>query len=207
VCRPEEIPRERDNSGFHLDQLPAASCALFGAPLIKPTNFVTWKLLLECKVVKTDKKHKDKEGIKRIPIRITTATPITNHVDANENIQFEQRTQLFLFVKFIRNRMVSRILDPELRLRVTKRVPGCRTPVHFAFLWLFYFKELRSKIAELEEEHVLNKKRLRISASVVKRCEEWQHRLRTQWKQTSQILSDLDPSPTVVPYQGPSKKS
>jgi len=118
VCRPEEIPRERDNSGFHLDQLPSASCALFEEPLITPTNVGTWKLLLEGKVVKTDIKHKDKEGIKRIPIWITTATPITNHVDANESIQIEQRTQVFEFSKCIRHRRVSPTLNSELRRRV-----------------------------------------------------------------------------------------
>jgi len=124
VCRPEEIPREQDNSGFHLNQLPAASCALFEEPLITPTNVGTWKLLLEGKVVKTDIKHKDKEGIKRIPIWITTATPITNHVDANESIQIEQRTQVFVFTKCIRHRRTSRTLGSELRRRVIRRAPG-----------------------------------------------------------------------------------
>jgi hypothetical protein len=205
VCRPEEIPRERDNSGFHLDQLPAASCALFEEPLITPPNVGTWKLLLEGKVVKTDIKHKDKEGIKRIPIWITTATPITNRVDANQSIQIEQRIQLYLFTKCIRHRRVSRNLDSELRRRVIRRAPGYITPVHFAFLWLFCFKEIQSKIAELDEEHVINKKRLRIPDSVARRCEEWQHHLRTQWNQTNQ--SDPNSSPADVPCQGPSRTS
>jgi hypothetical protein len=142
VCRPEEIPRERDNSGFHLDQLPAASCALFEEPLITPTNVGTWELLLKGKVVKTDIKHKDKEGIKR---------------DANETIQIEQRTQVFIFTKCIRHRRVSRSLDSELRRQVIRRSPGYITPFHFAFLWLFYYKEIRTKIAELDAEHVISK--------------------------------------------------
>lgn len=33
-----QIPRERDNSRFHLDQLPEASAALFVEPIITPTN-------------------------------------------------------------------------------------------------------------------------------------------------------------------------
>jgi len=94
VCNPEQIPRERDNSGFHLDKPPAAACALFEEPIIMPTNVSTWKLLLEGKIVKTDIKHKDKEGIKRIPIWITTATPITNNIDTNESIQIQQRIKL-----------------------------------------------------------------------------------------------------------------
>jgi hypothetical protein len=88
---------------------------------------------------------------------------------------------------------------------VIRRAPGYITPVHFTSLWLFYYKEIRTKIAELDTEHVIDKTRLRIPDSVNRRCEEWQRRLRTQWKDTSQILSDLDPSPTVVPCQGPSK--
>jgi hypothetical protein len=59
-CNPEQIPRERDNSAFHLDHLPSSACALFEEPLIMPTNVDTWKLLLEGKIIKTDIKHKDK---------------------------------------------------------------------------------------------------------------------------------------------------
>lgn len=46
---------------------------------------------MEGKTVKTDIKHEDKEGIKRIPIWITTATPITNNIEYNEQIQILQR--------------------------------------------------------------------------------------------------------------------
>jgi hypothetical protein len=68
VCIPEEIARERDNSSFHLDQLPGASAALFEESVITPITVGTWKLLLEGKTVKTDIKHRDKEGIARIPV-------------------------------------------------------------------------------------------------------------------------------------------
>jgi len=132
VCRPEQIPRDRDNSSFHLDQLPSASCALFEEPKITPTKVGTWKLLLEGTMVKTDIQHKDKEGIKRIPIWITTATPITNHVDANESIQIEQRTQVFEFSKCIKHRNVARTLNAELRRRVIKKPPTYIMPIHFA---------------------------------------------------------------------------
>jgi hypothetical protein len=142
ICKPKEIPRERDNSGFHLDQLPAASCALFEEPLITPTNVGTWKLLLEGKVVKSDMKHKDNEGIKRIPIWITTASPITNHVNANESIQVNQRIKLFKFKKCIQHRSDSRTLDSELRRRIIDRTPGFVRPVHFAFLWLTHFENI-----------------------------------------------------------------
>jgi hypothetical protein len=104
VCIPEEIPRERDNSGFHLDQLPSAATALFEEPLITPITVGTWKLLLEGKVIKTDIKHKDKEGIPRIPIWITTAIPIDTHVDNNESIQLKQRVKTFFFKYGIEHR-------------------------------------------------------------------------------------------------------
>jgi hypothetical protein len=49
VCKPEEIPRERENSAFHLEQLPIAAAALFEEPIITPIPVGTWKLLLEGK--------------------------------------------------------------------------------------------------------------------------------------------------------------
>jgi hypothetical protein len=97
VCKPDEIPRERDNSSFHLDQLPGAAAALFDEPLITPVNVGTRKLLLEGKTIKTDIKHRDKEGIARLPVWITTATPITEHVDNNETGQIMQRVTISLY--------------------------------------------------------------------------------------------------------------
>jgi hypothetical protein len=110
IRKHEETPRERDNSGFHFDQHPGIACALFEEPIITPTNFGTWKLLLEGKIVKTDIKHKDKEGIKRIPIWITAATHITNNIDANESIQIKQRIKIWKFKKCITHRTESHTL-------------------------------------------------------------------------------------------------
>lgn len=42
LYHPEEISRERDNSGFHLDQIPEASAVIFEEPCITPTNVGTW---------------------------------------------------------------------------------------------------------------------------------------------------------------------
>jgi hypothetical protein len=41
ICQPEEITRERDNSGFHFDQLPEASGVIFEEPCITPINVGT----------------------------------------------------------------------------------------------------------------------------------------------------------------------
>ena len=91
TCKPEEVSRERDNSGFHFDQLPEASGVIFEEPCITPINVGTWKSLFEGKQVKTDIKHKDKEGIRRLPIWITTANPITTNIDTYEANQIRQR--------------------------------------------------------------------------------------------------------------------
>jgi hypothetical protein len=32
------------------------------------------------------------------------------------------------------------------------RAPGYITPVHFAFLWLFYYREIRTKMADLDTD-------------------------------------------------------
>ena len=105
LCKPEEISRERDNSGFHLDQLPEASAVIFEEPCITPTNVGTWKLLFEGKLVKTDIKHKDKEGIRRLPIWVTTASKITTNIDSNEACQVNQRIKIFQFTHSIHRHM------------------------------------------------------------------------------------------------------
>lgn len=136
VCCPEEIPRERDNSGFHLDQLPAAATALFEEPLITPVTVGTWKLLLEGKQVKTDIKHRDKEGIPRIPIWITTASPITSHTDANESLQVHQRVKLYVFKYSIQHRTDCTTVDPHITTHIFERAPGYIQTAHFAYIWL-----------------------------------------------------------------------
>jgi hypothetical protein len=180
VCLPEEIPRERDNSGFHMDQLPAASCALFEEPLITPQKRRHLEITLGRQRGKNRHKHKDKEGIYRIPIWITTATHTTKHVDDNESIQIEQRTQVFEFSKCIKHRRVARNLTAQLRRRAINKSPTYITPVHFALFWLFYYKEIMSRIAKIKEEHTINRSRLRVTNTVKRRCEEWQHRLRNE---------------------------
>jgi hypothetical protein len=185
LCQPEEIPRERDNSGFHLDQLPSASCVLFEEPIITPTNVGTWKLLLEGKVVKTDIKHKDKEGIKRLPIWITTATPITNNIDNNESIQIQQRIKLILFKKCIQHRTDSHTLNTELQRRLIPKAPTHILPVHFAFLWCWNWKKIYTKIQELDTQHIMNKDHLPITKQTRKTDSEWQTQLRTSWNRTT----------------------
>jgi len=76
--------------------------------------------------------------------------------------------------------------------RATKNPPSYITLVHFAFLWLFYYKEIMSRIAELDEEHTINRSKLRVPNTVKRRCEEWHHRLRTEWPGTDIILRDLE---------------
>lgn len=99
--KPEPIPRERDNSNFHMDQLPTATGAIFEEPYMTPTNVGTWKLLLEGSVIRTDKKHDDKQSIPRIPVYITCATPLDNNVQQGERVQIKQRIKQFYFTKTI----------------------------------------------------------------------------------------------------------
>lgn len=91
--KPEPIPRERDNSNFHLDQLPMATGAIFEEPYITPTNVGTWKLLLEGSIIMTDKKHDDKQGIPRIPIYIACASPLDN-TTSNRVSEFKYANEL-----------------------------------------------------------------------------------------------------------------
>ena len=104
LCKPEEVSRERDNSGFHFDQLPEASAVIFEEPCITPVNVGTWKLLFESKHIKTDIKHKDKGGIRRLPIWITSATKVTANIDTCEACQVNQRLKIFEFQHSIQHR-------------------------------------------------------------------------------------------------------
>lgn len=52
--KPEEIPRQKDCSNFHLHQLSTATSVLFEEPCITRNNVGTWKLMFEGKNIKTD---------------------------------------------------------------------------------------------------------------------------------------------------------
>jgi hypothetical protein len=168
VCNPEQIPRERDNSGFHLDQLPGSACALFDG---------TGKLLLEGKIVKTDIKHKDKGGIKRLPIWITTALPITNNIDSNESIQNQQRVKVWHLNKCMEHRTDENTLNTDITRRLIKRAPAFVRPIHFALLWFWHFEEIISGIHDLDKHHVINEER-EIPSSMIERGTAWQTLIR-----------------------------
>lgn len=200
ICHPEEIPRERDNSGFHLDQLPAASCALFEEPLITPVNVGTWKLLLEGKTVKTDIKHKDKEGIPRLLIWITTAAPITTHVDSNESIQINQRVKVWLFKKRVQHRKDSHTLNSELRGRLIRKAPGFVTPQHFAYLWVTNIHDIVRRITDLDNDHVLNINRIRLTHDIFHKTNQYRKQLLKDLStRGSQHQSDEDDTLPQVP--------
>lgn len=140
--KPEEIPRERDNNGFHLDQLPFASAALFEEPMITPINVGTWKLLLEGKSIKTDIKHKDKEGIERLPIYITTATPITSTIDRREAEQIEQRIKIFKFKSTIEHRKYTEGLEVSDCHNILKKPPNYLTTTDMAILYVLTYTDI-----------------------------------------------------------------
>lgn len=152
----EEICRERDNSGFHLDQLPFSVGVLFEEPCITPTNVGTWKLLFEGKVVKTDIKHKDKEGIPRIPIWCTTASKITANIDPNESSQIYQRIKLYVFKRTIQHRR-DHYTKPGLQnYGYLDRAPGNIGPEQFAFIYLLNWDRIRDKIYKEDESHTIS---------------------------------------------------
>jgi hypothetical protein len=84
--QPTRIAREKDESNFHLDQLPNASIVVFEKPIIDQTTVGTWKLLMEGSPVPTDMKHSDKETIQRLPIFISTNHDIWTWVTPADHI-------------------------------------------------------------------------------------------------------------------------
>lgn len=182
--KPEEIPRERDNSGFHLDQLPEASAALFEEPLITPITVGTWKLLLEGKTIKTDIKHKDKEGIRRIPIYITTATKITATIDAYEANQVNQRVKIFEFKRTIEHREedYTRILNQQIR-RIN-RAPVYIKPIHFQLLFLLKYHQIIAHLRELDERLTIDPGAITITAESEAKAKEWSQVIHKAWIMT-----------------------
>lgn len=137
---PESIPRERDNSSFHLDQLPHATGAIFEESYITPTNVGTWKLLLEGSIIRTDKKHGDKQSIPRISVYITCATPLDNNVQQSESIQITQRINTFYFTKTIdhSDETVHRTMFGHPYIKP----PHYLRAHHFAALYLLHYPGL-----------------------------------------------------------------
>lgn len=191
----------------HLDQLPNASCALFEEPLITPTNVGTWKLLLEGKTIKTDIKHKDKEGIKRIPIWITTASPITTNVDHNETIQIMQRIKLFKFKKSIHHSNDTSTLNTEIRSRRIQRAPHYIKPIHFAFLYAYHFPAITKIVKNEDKENILNETRIIIPDESIEQIQKW-HKITQELNETDQTLpltnqtNDQDKQPTQMMEDG-----
>ena len=161
LCKPEEISRERDNSGFHLDQLPEASAVIFEEPCITPTNVGTWKLLFEGKLVKTDIKHKDEEGIRRLPIWITTASKITTSIDSCEACQVNQRIKIFQFLHSITHRQEDYTKVYCQTNKKLKKPPTHIQSIHFAYLFMKHWNAIQEIISCLDQQLTLNPNRLK----------------------------------------------
>nr|QTE04067.1 MAG: nonstructural protein 1 [Phylloscopus proregulus Brevihamaparvovirus] len=154
LIKPEQIPRENDNSQFKLDQLPTATSAIFEEPMITPNNVGTWKLLLEGATVSTDIKNKDKETIPRIPIFITTECAIDKHIDNREGEQIRQRIKIFRFRKGIQHLDDSTARTADVRAREIPAAPGQVGTKHFYMLYLKYWNLIQENIKGLEKIYI-----------------------------------------------------
>lgn len=175
---PEEIPRERENSGFALDQLPEASAVLFEEPCITPTNCGTWKLLLEGKTVKTDVKNKDKEPIKRVPVFITTARDLCSNVDDYEGIQIKQRVKNFNFLLSIDHRKETNVTNYSGAL--IRKAPCIITTEHIAILYFLHYDEIVAKLEDITEENQINHNCLHYPTDYQERACQYQTRLQEE---------------------------
>lgn len=190
---PEEIPRERDNSSFHLDQLPAATVATFEEPLITPSNVGTWKLLMEGKPIKTDIKHKDKERINRIPIWITTASPIDNNVDGNEKAQLKQRYKCFQFKNQIEHNITENKYTP------IQKCPIFLQTKHIAALYIANYDNIFQYIQQLDNRHTLSDDLLPIATTCTHQLNE---RLQTRLTLPARSLEeDVQGETPVLPQE------
>jgi len=198
ICKPEEVSRERDNSEFHFDQLPEASCVIFEEPCITPVNVGTWKLLFEGKQIKTDIKHKDKEGVRRLPIWITTATKVTTNIDTYEACQIN-RLKIYQFLHSIQHRTDEYTKTYCQTNKTLKRAPGYVRAAHFAYLYLQNWKIIDKEIQKNDKQHNLNPDRLQYNtyqttSNIIKKgttqdaANAWYEILQNIWKQQQNDL-------------------
>lgn len=157
IIKPEEIPRENDNSAFKLDQLPTATSVIFEEPLITPNNVGTWKLLLEGSTVTTDIKNNNKEKIPRLPIFITMAHPIDKHVDNNESSQIHQRIKIFKFKQGIKHFQDSNARTAIVASREIGNCPGYLTDKHFFIIYLKYWEDIKKHIDNILKDNQPNR--------------------------------------------------
>lgn len=157
------VPRQNDNSQFHLDQLPTAAAVLFEEILLTPVNVGVWKLLLEGQsTVNTDIKQGDKESIDRIPILISSAKDIANNVDIEEKLQVNQRIKKFIFIKTLHHRDEIYTLTPELMAARIPKPPGLVTTKHWAFLYNLHADEIQKYIDEQDRSFVVERDAIEI---------------------------------------------
>jgi len=146
LIHPEEVSRERDNSGFHFDQLPEASAVIFEEPFITPVNVGTWKLLFEGKQIKTDIKHRDKEGVRRLHIWVTTAVKVTSNIDTYEACQVNQCLKIFHFQHSIQHRSEDYTKTFNATSKTLKRPPAYIRGVHFAYLYIVHWHQIEHEL-------------------------------------------------------------
>lgn len=145
----EEIPKERDNSTFNLDQLPAATGVIFEEPMITPTNVNTWKLILEGKKIKTDIKNLQKEEITRLSCYITTGKPIHCNVDFKEAQQLNQRIKIFKFEKHIRHWEKDTFIGEN---NIIKPSPVFIEPFHWYILYINNLQKIKDIVESIKNE-------------------------------------------------------
>ena len=165
-CKPEVVPKQNDNSSFHLDQLPGASCVIFQEPFITPTNVGTWKELLEGAEIKVDQKNKDKEPIPRVPIFITTASNLCCNIDGNETLQIQQRIKSFKLRCTIHHKDDEYTGITEKGKDVIKKTPGFMYPIHWAIIWLMNFEQMYQYIREQDHKNT-------VTNQCIELTEEW----------------------------------
>jgi len=116
---------------------------------------------------KTDMKHRDKEGITRIPIWITTASPIDCHVDANETCQLRQRIKTFVFTHSIQHRDDVIVDAVVSNIQTFRRPPTHITTSHFAYVWLQNLHSILQYITSLDAHNTLNPLRIPIPQNLL----------------------------------------
>lgn len=156
--------------------------------MITPINVGTWKLLLEGKQIKTDIKHRDKEGINRLPIFITTATPLTMNVDTKETEQINQRIKVFNFKSTISHRREAYTKTSYSTLR---RAPGYIIPYDFIALYLINYERIQEYIRNQDEELQLNPERLETPKIVCIEIDIISGVFKTKWDRLRESNGDM----------------
>lgn len=95
------VTRSGENNQFHFQNLLNKNIGIFEEPRIHPNNVDDYKLLFGGESFEINVKNQDQEVLRRIPIFVSTNTPLGYWINETDNIAITNRCKTYKFTKAI----------------------------------------------------------------------------------------------------------